>query len=277
MEKEWLMTPDVAYERLDWAIYDHNACPETAHILYLYLDDEKREITIPPKELAKKLMEADKNHLMDNDIFNFIDKALRDGYYSIKDSWCSYCLGCLYYFERFNNVNYEKAFNYFSKEKHIGPSTVLLGECYFYGRGTEQNYEKAFFCFIQSALTDNSARSLYLLGDMYLNGYYVDKDIPEANDLYFHALKVADEEESSSETKAEIYERLGKVYLLRPKTLETLHFALKTFNLAEQHYLEAMQECMFSLKDKVKEIRNLQMEVREYLDDLILMDKEPVS
>lgn len=34
---------------------------------------------------------------------------------------------------------------------------------------------------------------------------------------------------------------------------------------------------MFSLKDKVKETRNLQMEVREYLDDLILMDKEPVS
>ena len=30
-------------------------------------------------------------------------------------------------------------------------------------------------------------------------------------------------------------------------------------------------------KDKVKEIRNIQMEVREYLDDLILMDKEPVS
>ena len=34
---------------------------------------------------------------------------------------------------------------------------------------------------------------------------------------------------------------------------------------------------MFSLKDKVKEIRNLQMEVREYLDDLILISKEPVS
>lgn len=113
MEKEWLMTPDVAYERLDRAIYNHSACPETAHILYLYLDDEKREITIPPKELAKELMEADKNHLMDNDIFNFIDKALRDGYYSIKDPWASYYLGCLYYFERFNNVNYEKAFNYF--------------------------------------------------------------------------------------------------------------------------------------------------------------------
>ena len=113
MEKEWLMTPDVAYERLDRAIYNHSTCPETADILYIYLDDEKREITIPPKELAKKLMEADKNHLMDNDIFNFINKALRDGYYSIKDPWCSYCLGCLHYFERFNNVNYEKEFNYF--------------------------------------------------------------------------------------------------------------------------------------------------------------------
>lgn len=83
-----------------------------------------------------------------------------------------------------------------------------------YGRGTEQNYEKAFFCLIQSALTDNSARSLYLLGDMYLNGYYVDKDIPETIDLHFHALEVADAVDSSSETKAEIYERLGKVYLL---------------------------------------------------------------
>ena len=122
-----------------------------------------------------------------------------------------------------------------------------------YGKGTEQNYEKAFFYLVQSALADSSARSLYLLGDMYLNGYYVDQDIPEANDLYFHALKVADEVDSSSEIKAEIYERLGKVYLLRPKTLETLNFALKSFTLAEQHYLEAMQECMFSLKDKVKE------------------------
>ena len=56
MEKEWLMTPDVAYERLDRAIYNHSACPETADILYIYLDDEKREITIPPKELAKKLI-----------------------------------------------------------------------------------------------------------------------------------------------------------------------------------------------------------------------------
>ena len=110
---------------------------------------------------------------------------------------------------------------------------------------------------------------------MYLNGYYVDKDIPEANDLYFHALKVADKVDSSSETKAKIYERLGKVYLLRLKTFETLNFALKSFNSAEQYYLEAMQKCMFSLKDKVKEIRNLQMEVKEYLDDLILKSKEP--
>ncbi len=80
MEKEWLMTPDVAFERLNRAFYNHSECLETVHILNTYLDNEKREITIPPKELAKKLMEADKNHLMDNDIFNFIDKALRDGY-----------------------------------------------------------------------------------------------------------------------------------------------------------------------------------------------------
>ena len=45
MEKEWVMTLDVAYERLDRAFYNHSACPETVRILNSYLDDEKREIT----------------------------------------------------------------------------------------------------------------------------------------------------------------------------------------------------------------------------------------
>lgn len=147
---------------------------------------------------------------------------------------------------------------------------MLLGECYFYGRGTKQNYQKAFSCLLQSALTDHSARSLYLLGDMYLNGYYVEQDIPEANDLYFHALKVAYKLESSNVAQAEIYERIGNVYLLRPKTLDTLNLALRSFNSAEELFQDAMREGMPSLIDRVKEVRGLQMKVREYLDDLIL-------
>ena len=55
MEKEWLMTPDVAYERLDRAIYNHSACPETAHILSLYLDDEKRKLLYHLKNLWKQI------------------------------------------------------------------------------------------------------------------------------------------------------------------------------------------------------------------------------
>ena len=61
-------------------------------------------------------MQADIHHLMDDDIFYFIDKALRDAYYQLQDPMASYELGCLYYYERYNHVNYKKAFKYFSKE-----------------------------------------------------------------------------------------------------------------------------------------------------------------
>lgn len=107
IEVEMFMTPDEVYERLTHAFYQFNACHETI---------------VLPKVIARELM--------DDDIFYFIDKALRDAY-----------------------------------------------------------YQKAFFCLLQSALIDHSACSLYLL---------------------------------------------------RPKTLDTLNFVLKSFN-------------------RIKEVRGLQM------------------
>ena len=57
-------------------------------ILKKYLDDENKETTVPPVDVARELMQADKHHLMD-DIFYFIDKALRDAYYQLQDPMAS--------------------------------------------------------------------------------------------------------------------------------------------------------------------------------------------
>ena len=114
-EIEEFMDCEDAYNVLRHACYKFNECHETMRILKKYLNDENRVTTISPVEVARELMQADKHHLMDDDIFYFIDKALRDAYYQSQDLMASYELGCLYYYERYNHVNYKKAFKYFSK------------------------------------------------------------------------------------------------------------------------------------------------------------------
>nr|AGS53406.1 hypothetical protein [uncultured bacterium contig00025] len=46
-----------------------------------------------------------------------------------------------------------------------------LGYCYYYGRDMEINYEKAYDCFSRSAFLGN-ANAMYKLGDMFFYGYY---------------------------------------------------------------------------------------------------------
>lgn len=276
-EIEEFMDNEAAYNVLRHAYYKFNECHETMRILKKYLDNENRVTTISPVEVARELMQADKHHLMDDDIFYFIDKALRDAYYQLQDSMASYELGCLYYYERYNHVNYKKAFKYFSKEKHIGDSNVLLGECYFYGRGVKQSYKDAYFNLVKSALTDDSAHALYLLGDMYLNGYFVEQDVPQAKDLYWHALNVADQLDAPSRIKVEIHYRIGMDYYHRPNTIDNLTVALQAFNTTELLLLEVMNEGNPSLIHRIHKIRQTQMEVKECLDEFILTPLEPLN
>lgn len=276
-EIEEFMDNEDAYNVLRHACYQFNDCRETIRILKKYLDNENRVTTISPVEIARELMQADKHHLMADDIFYFIDKALRDAYYQLQDAMASYELGCLYYYERYNHVNYKKEFKYFSKEKYIGDSNVLVGECYFYGRGVEKSYKDAYFNLVKSALTDDSAHALYLLGDMYLNGYFVEQDIPEAKDLYWHALNVADQLDASSKIKAEIHYRIGLDYYHRPNTIDNLTVALKAFNTTELFLLEVMNEGNPSLIHRIQKLRETQMEVKECLDEFILTPSEPLN
>ena len=149
--------------------------------------------------------------------------------------------------------------------------------CSFYGRGVEKSYKDAYFNLVKSALTDDSAHALYLLGDMYLNGYFVEQDIPEAKDLYWHALNVADKLDASSRIKAEIHYRIGMDYYHRPNTIDNLTVALKAFNTTELLLLEVMNEGNPTLIQRIQKLRQTQMEVKECLDEFILTPLEPLN
>ena len=86
-EIEEFMDCEDSYNMLRHACYQFNDCHETMRILKKYLDNENRVTTISPVEVARELMQADKHHLMDDDIFYFIDKALRDAYTNYKIQW----------------------------------------------------------------------------------------------------------------------------------------------------------------------------------------------
>ena len=112
---------------------------------------------------------------------------------------------------------------------------------------------------------------------MYLNGYFVEQDIPQANDLYWHALNVADKLDASSKIKAEIHYRIGLSYYHRPNTIDNFTTALKAFNATELFLLDAMQEGNPSLIHRIQKLRETQMEVKECLDDFILTPLEPLN
>ena len=89
-------------------------------------------------------------------------------------------LGSLYYTGRCGEQNYEKAVKYYTMADKHGErqATENLGYCYYYGRTGEVDYKKAYHYFVKGAL-DNHLNSLCKIGDMYKNGYYVEKDEKE--------------------------------------------------------------------------------------------------
>lgn len=268
-EIEPFMDPHKSYLRLVNALYPCAKCIETAMIIEKYCDEESQQVTIPPKKIARELMKADIQQLMADDIFYFIEKALRDAYYQIDEPYASYELGCLYYYERFNHINYDKAFKYFNKEDSIGDSNTMLGVCYFYGQGCEKNYELAYHNLVKSALSGKSAQALYLLGDMYLNGYYVNCDRLEASELYEKALQVSQELDSSYFVTAEIFYRRGNDYASRNNKIDQLRDALIAYNLAETLYIGAILEASPSVREQLHKCQSKQNEVKEMIDHIL--------
>ena len=114
-----------------------------------------------------------------------------------------------------------------------------LGYCYYYGRNMEPDYEKAFQYFAMGAF-DGHLISLYKIGDMYLNGYYVRKNEKEAFIIYMHCVDIMTDE-AAPKVAGPIYLRLGKMFLNGIGTEKNLSSALVCFQKAEGYLYDMVK------------------------------------
>ena len=106
-----------------------------------------------------------------------------------------------------------------------------LGYCYYYGRNMPVDYEKAFHYFALGAF-DGHLISLYKIGDMYLNGYYVEKNPKEAFLIYNRCLDTMTDEAAPT-VAGPVFLRVGNAFLKGLGTEPNPMNALICFQKAE--------------------------------------------
>ena len=140
---------------------------------------------------------------------------------------------CYYNGKRGFEQNFRKAVELYTlaAEKGNPQAQQNLGYCYYYGRDMDVDYEKAFHYFALGAF-DGNLISLYKIGDMYLNGYYVKKNEKEAFLIYNRCLA-----EMTSDypdlVSGPVRLRLGNMYLNGIGTEVDAEKALFNYSAAE--------------------------------------------
>jgi len=174
-------------------------------------------------------------------------------------------LGSLYYTGRGGEQNYEKAVKYYAMADKLSErqATENLGYCYYYGRTGEVNYNKAYHYFVKGAL-DNHLNSLYKIGDMYRNGYYVEKDEREAFYIYSHCYEQMSGVYSEP-ISADICKRMGDVYYYGIGTQKNPESAIKFYQEAEQHYYRKINDGDYFARKGLEEVIEKQNEIRNIL------------
>ena len=159
---------------------DEEKFPEICAVI----DEEMKAGDLPIEEaprVASRIMECDKPKKFPQDLIEFV-KGLYEIGIAAGDAGAMNDLGAQYYDgHRGFEQSFSKAVELYKLAAANGDRQAQenLGYCYYYGRDMEPDYEKAFHYFALGAF-DGHLISLYKIGDMYLNGYYVEKNEREA-------------------------------------------------------------------------------------------------
>lgn len=125
-------------------------------------------------------------------------------------------LGTFYYNGVFVEQDFKKAYELYKVAADAGELRAICncGYCFYYGRHQTVDYKEAFRYFNIGALLYDDVNCLYKLGDMYLNGYYVEKNEKYAVILYNRANEQCEVQQGSAEQcLADVQFRLGKCSL----------------------------------------------------------------
>lgn len=196
-----------------FSMLDAEELPEV-HAYLASIMDSDGFVDAEPYDIASNLVNCDKPQKLPDFLIGFItelyEMAIADGNAAAMND-----LGAQYYdggrgFEQ----SFEKAVHYYEMAAENGDRQAQenLGYCYYYGRNMDApDYEKAFHYFALGAF-DGHLISLYKIGDMYLNGYYVKKNEKEAFVIYMRCLETMTDEAAVS-VAGPVYLRLGKMFL----------------------------------------------------------------
>ena len=230
---------------------------------FLVLDADDQDY----KELAGQLMNADQSKIMPEEVVDFI-RATYEYYMDKGDALAANDLGVLYYGGRVGGKpDYVNARKYYEMADRLGYTLASenLAYIFYYGFGTEVDYEKAYLYFSKAALTGRY-EATYKLGDMFRNGYYVEKNDKMTAYLYRRALDLVWKDEMSNEKFAGcVYQRVGDLYYEGIGVGKNDTEAFRYYQLAEVYYYKQIAEGDNYHIDQVSVIIEKQKKLRKRL------------
>ena len=206
-----------------------------------------------PFPVVSDLMECDKPKQLPPFLLEYIT-TLYQAEIEMENDHAMCNLGAHYYAgNRGFEQNFKKAMELYTMAAERGNRQAQenLGYCYYYGRDGKVDYEKAFHYFALRAF-DGWPTSLYKIGDMYLHGYYVQKDEREAFALYRRCLELVDSDERDV-VSGPVHLRLGNMYLNGIGTQKNPEQALLHYNLAELMLFQMIRNGDYMYKNSLRE------------------------
>ncbi|MCR5150573.1 MAG: sel1 repeat family protein [Clostridiales bacterium] len=268
------MTNDELFSKIQetLAILDADELPEVHDYLFALIDEDSR-IEESPFEIANQLLRCDKPEPLPEVVRDFIIELFEDAY-DEGNADAMNDLGAQYYNgSRGFEQSFEKAVEYYKTAAENGSRQAQenLGYCYYYGRNMPVDYEKAFHYFALGAF-DGHIISLYKIGDMYMNGYYVKKNPVEAFHIYMRCLDTMTEE-AAPICAGPVFLRAGTAFLNGYGTDEDPMNALICFQKAEKYLYDMVADGQVMYKKSLQRAIEGQAKARAILAESLPPDE----
>ena len=213
-------------------LLDAEECPEAYAYLSGLADDESTT-NEDPYDIANMLLDCDGKGPLPT-VLRVLTVTLLQAAFEGGNADAMNDLGAQYYTgSRGFEQDFGKAVEYYLLAAESGSRQAQenLGYCYYYGRNVPVDYEKAFHYFALGAF-DGHLISLYKIGDMYANGYYVAQNEKEAFCIYEHCLNTMTDADAA-QIAGPLYLRLGKAFLYGKGTKPDAKCALICYQKAQ--------------------------------------------
>ena len=246
------------------AMLDAEEAPESRDYLSNLIIDDLTEDD--PYLIANTLLKCDMNAPLPKILRDFIEELFETAYED-GNADAMNDIGAQYYdgargFEQ----DFSKAVNCYKLAAAKGSRQAQenLGYCYYYGRNMPVDYKKAFHYFALGAF-DGHLISLYKIGDMYQNGYYVEENPIEAFHIYSRCLDTMTDE-AAPIVAGPVFLRIGNALLYGKGTEKDPKSALICFQKAESFLYDMVAKGDVMYKKSLQAAIDGQAKAREILN-----------